>query len=1135
MQPQKISATKAFLLSLPDYGERVFQHFGIDPHNSAKQPAPSGYKGSPYFDADGIPRISFWSAQDPKTGNPLTAQTALGLVKFEKQLSTAAAIDYIAKVYDIDAATIKKEASQIVQVQRNGGAPSLPTQPHKRLNPERVLAEIRYREIPTPAEIAFVTNKTAGIVSADDLSRFGVRSVEYVHELLSVAGRPADDKKTGLSHYYAFPSGIEGYTKFITPLRKNSQGERMKSKFVTNLAGYEERGRGRRYCFGLDTLSGEPYVIFTEGEWECLILKALGYNACTFGGVSSFRFDDSVVRQLKGAGVNRCLALFDTDEPGEESARRFASQSIEGLTFGVCRIPKLDSIFTFDAKDLCDYVQAFGFDDDIRAVIDYAIHKQPAPYRHGLFERRGVSVPYREYTVTKYVSEIADEIEEALQETGKVILSAPTGAGKTFLSLRLAQEYHRRTGARVAIVMPTQIGVSQVVISANEERGRPGNEHYKEVFGISSIEGLDELSRMQARSAAVVASTYDSIDAIGLVGFLIIDEQHLLADSFEYRASAVRKVFSAIEGEGIQRILAISATPETLLCKIHGFRFIKCDAIDKIRYQVSQSTIETVSTLTDIRRRSDSLKVRIAAEIQDVIRCGRLPVVRFDDKEGLDILADYLRSIGFTSGVYRIDSDNKDDNETNGAWQSIVHKQALPEGTRVVLSTRTLDTAVSIRGTGHEIIIVNETRADAIAQFAARFRDESSVRIRCIYSKLGEESTPANASAIYEHLTEDARVRAYLCNQYEDQSSEFVRVIMELDSSAKRSGTVKGLNRVRRQGAGYVTDFVACYAEAVQKCRERSSADCLRVLRAFNEFGMMCIDVIQAGEVLAVDALKVLESIDRITARSNDRRAKIVEIMGGQDYGDFLDAVYGHTKDKSLIADIPAIADQDGFRVSREENQGNREYRNQVSELVKWHGCAKMIRLYCVLRTTEKFDHTSAVVILNLSTQKGSNGISNIRRSIGWLRLIETDWQHLTGLSKVTQEAIQTFRDKFEPGKSYSGAEIRRAAEIVRIDGLSIVSDKIAVPLFKTIFGCDSRRGAGMKYAASAGITVADYCERLGIRPPDDFKPELVQDTDSIRGGGGHTSLYTNKRLREMCEGPGPKPRNLANFEGAIS
>ncbi|MFN5865414.1 MAG: DEAD/DEAH box helicase, partial [Candidatus Kapaibacterium sp.] len=594
-QQRTLSKTKAFILSLPDGGERIFRSYGIDTGTNAKQELPIGGKGGVFSDYDGVIRVHRFS-----TGEKFDV---VGLVMNAERCDYRAARDRIAAHYNTTAAKIQESASQMLTTGRNDNKAPITIGQKRSVPISRVLAEIRFREY-TQSEREYLSSKTAGIITPEALQSFGVRGVDMVHE---ITAEGKDHKQTSLAHYFAFPSGTRGYTKLVTPKLTTRDGERIKSSFVTNVEGYAERSGGKGYAFGLNEITGATSAaIIAEGEWETCILKSLGFDAFTKGGVDSCaKLTEHEIGILRAKNITRVVALFDNDHAGHTAAATFTKQRIAGIECIAVVWPCGEHV-----KDLCDYVQLFGFDERIRTAIDSALTMQ-TPDRF-TFTRRGVTIEAQSYKVDRYVSEVSNDIDTQLRRRKRIVLSAPTGSGKTTLALNLAQDYHRRTGKRAAIVLPTQIGVAQLTNDAARARDVAGNEWHVETIGVSSAEGFDELARSRAFAAKVIVSTYDSIDTIGEdIGFLVIDEGHTFAGDYSYRPKAIEKVFTAMSIEHVEQILGLSATPETLFCKMYGFDVIRCTAAEQVRYDISFSTYESDNALSKIQgakvSRRDSL------------------------------------------------------------------------------------------------------------------------------------------------------------------------------------------------------------------------------------------------------------------------------------------------------------------------------------------------------------------------------------------------------------------------------------------------------------------------------------------------------------------------------------------------
>lgn len=1079
--------------------------------------APSGRRGSIFTHSDGRAKINFFAEH--------RRDDALDLIRAELGLSASEAMQYVAKYYNVDAATLIATAPQLAQEARNTDKAGVSKGPALKVDRKRVLIADDYRDEFTTAEIAYIHDKTAGIVTAAELVAAGVRSMRFYETLIEESPTKARRERSPWNgdheFYFSFPTSIQGYTKLITPKRTNGDGERIKASFLSNLYACDEREHGKRYAFGLDELpsggtDGVAYLI--EGEWETLIMRAKGYAAFTTGGVSQLaRFTAHEIETLTSKGIGRVVAMFDNDEAGRKALAKFTEQDAGGIELMPFSWDFAPPFVEF--KDLCEYVGHHGFDKALADAITDATRRTVTPYTVGTFTRRGVSVPALTYTIDRYASDIADDVTAVLRKDKRVLLASPTGSGKTTLALSIAQHHHKATGGRVGVLLPTQIGVSQVLNDARRYASQAGNEWHAETVGISAAEGLDEEKRAKAGRAPIVISTIDSADLIGDVSLLIVDEAHTFAMDHKFRAPAVDKVFRAMNAQSVREVLALSATPETLFCKLYGFTALRCEARRKVRYNMRVTTYGQANALacTGKTRRKDELIADVVHRAQAALRNGRRAVIRYNDIKELAKIKAALNSAG-VDGVHLITSDVKKDNTRNAAWLSIVERRALPDDCTVLLATKTLDTAVSIEGTGHEVIIVNETNADAIAQFVARFRDEVALDVTLVYHKLTDAKGTRNAEHRYLDHTDRAEAMAAFLNAYGDLSDAFSREVYQLARMAKNADIIEHAKAVRRDGATWVVDTVYCYARAVQETTECTSGDCIEALAAFAKCGIMDATFPQATQSIDMEAsalASIQEAIARTTAEHEALRERIVQEITER-HTSFLPVIYANSQDRYLRAEIPAIAGTDQFSVSEGIDE---EYADGVRDLVSFSDCEKIVARYCVMRG-DQFGHVSACELM---------GKRKETKALEWLRILEADTSELDARGKLFQDKVEAFGALFTIGKRYTGAEIQAAARKVGA-GFVGLSERTAVSLFMALFGCEGRGGKGMKYEAVRAENVASYCQRIGIAPPAPFVGMVTERPLRMVGLGSH-SILRNRIFRKECDLGPPETGEFDGFD----
>jgi hypothetical protein len=363
-----------------------------------------------------------------------------------------------------------------------------------------------------------------------------------------------------------------------------------------------------------------------------------------------------------------------------------------------------------------------------------------------MLQRAGVCIPVQELHITKHCAEspaTIAAIENAIESTPRLFLSAPTGSGKTFCMLNhLAMRHHTRTGGRTVLVVPTIALAEQI---EQEYRHLP----------LISITGNDTaLSLLEARTSSKIivctanslpkilyrpkdASKHSTQNALQQNAsqtpclleeenvLLIVDEAHKLFSDYHYRDDAMRGVMSAIERVSAEhpsnRVVCISATPNLLL---HH-------APERVRFDYLHITTElqqarSLAFCPYVCREQEAVNTILREQEHGHV------IVRINNEAALKTIQTLLLQHGMNADDIDIITSRR--RTTSLEYKSITKELKITR--RVILTTSLLDCGVNITTTDiRAVLVFDEKNPATIVQFLSRFRCVPHVRVMLFYKQ----------------------------------------------------------------------------------------------------------------------------------------------------------------------------------------------------------------------------------------------------------------------------------------------------------------------------------------------------------------------------------------------------------------
>lgn len=759
-----------------DGGALVFRHFGFDigkRYVSPFRPDAKHHNFSIFTDKRGHVFFKDFAAESAHSaGNFLKLLELYGYPDFPSQIRFAAAL------YGLHDGIHTKPFSPALLAKKRTASASESSIVESSIAESSISGSFRITSVQTAPfndeELRVLGELSGGYITQDGLEKYGARALRrYDYEGTNKNGTPYTGTKyprftlvvpSANGNYYGYC-----YFKAATysPFPHSAKNFHLKFRDYTHDV---------KFSLGFDTLRPNEAAFIVEGVKDFFVAKALGLNVFTLGGVQH-RLHSSVLAALRKNG-NSLAILFDTDFAGFSAAHRLAAslnaqnvltsppyspQTVQknSLSVQICTLPRLQQQTTKDApkpqeNDLADYVVRFGYDDELRAALSV-----PAPLASVVLEYGGVQIPAQELCITKHCAESPATIrtlERVIDETPRLFLAAPTGAGKTFVMLRhIAMNHHRKSGGRTIFVVPTIAMAEQI------------EKEYHDLPLISITGSDNALSLLEARSSArIVVCTADSLPKIlfpsdntfrnteknfveknsvenisaeknsaknisvanhsGVKNhvknqtmisplqddhlLLIVDEAHKLFSDYSYRDEAMRGVMNAMrsitEASPNNRVVCISATPNLLLYSApphERFAYLHVSAREQSKRSVAFASYqcrEQEAANTILREREHgTVVVRINSEaalktVQTLLlQNGVLP----DD---IDLITSRRRA---TSPEYR----------------HITSEHVMKR--RIILTTSLLDCGVNIYNTDiSAVLLFDEHDPATIVQFVSRFR-----------------------------------------------------------------------------------------------------------------------------------------------------------------------------------------------------------------------------------------------------------------------------------------------------------------------------------------------------------------------------------------------------------------------------
>jgi len=392
--------------------------------------------------------------------------------------------------------------------------------------------------------------------------------------------------------------------------------------------------------------------------------------------------------------------------------------------------------------------------------------------------------------VRRWLEEARRELDTALKEEGRLAIEAPTGSGKTTFFAKLP----RRTGQRVVVACPT-------VNLARQAAGK--------VRGAVAIHGRASTRRSnKAAEAKLVFCTYDTLHQLPDIHrrIVVVDEAHNLINQFgqaadtynPFRADTLRKVLELCE-QG-QRAVFLSGTMPPLLAQAIGAKLLQVHRRESNQVRVHVLEADGAS--------ADKLTAATLAELHRIdYTADRLHFVFMNNTEQLEAIRAHLIEAGHLKAeqIELITRRTVNQGKRRG-FDSIIKKEALPEGVKLVLSTCLISEGVNInnRNIGR-VLYAGPRCGDTFRQYVARFRNvpaldvwailprENNLRDRFLHGDVSRMLNRCQRSAELQVTFAEEELAEIRSAISEEESEAPEEILAHLDSIEADKGTYNSL------------------------------------------------------------------------------------------------------------------------------------------------------------------------------------------------------------------------------------------------------------------------------------------------------------------------------------------------------
>ena len=300
-----------------------------------------------------------------------------------------------------------------------------------------------------------------------------------------------------------------------------------------------------------------------------------------------------------------------------------------------------------------------------------------------------------------YATERLNSIYDKLRTHSKLLLQAPTGAGKTTLTKELEKHYNR-----IILLEPTraiakqQIGYTLVIGGVTIDKNM-------------SVESIVSTFSKMRHSGVITQNDFDN-------SLLVIDEAHEMYRSFGYRSDECSMLEQLTKM--FKYVLATTATPVVPFFKALGFYCSELVQKDQVLKNANISIINTACKKKE--GGSVDYKKMIHNCVLNSRSKGRKAYIYNVSKDNY-IIKDYHNSDRTNTMLITADTSREEYQDT---FNTILKKERAFVGNYDVLLTNSiLETGATFKDQNVDVYILFANNAASIVQACARFRDLETI------------------------------------------------------------------------------------------------------------------------------------------------------------------------------------------------------------------------------------------------------------------------------------------------------------------------------------------------------------------------------------------------------------------------
>ena len=320
--------------------------------------------------------------------------------------------------------------------------------------------------------------------------------------------------------------------------------------------------------------------------------------------------------------------------------------------------------------------------------------------------------------INKNLYEYQEEIQTILDLKGYILMTAPTGAGKTYSIVKSFKEKSKDKDRVFIILCPNRV--------QNEQNGQDYNINVV-IGGKRTEQHIQVLSAVYEKISEIMEAYRDKKIT------LVIDEAHQLIESISYREKAIKKIDEA--SKKAYNVIHLTATDRKLK------EYYTYNYIFKFDYETNQNNLDTLSIIPSKDVEENLFKL--------------LKINKNNNKKSLVFLS------GSKQNMLNISETLKKKNYNVGTitstdkhsllYRNIVEKSSIATKYDVILSTKVLECGTNIKDSNVVPIEVIENPKhfdlDSTEQKFARLRTKNQSGYILFQEKKAEEN---NIKSFYE-------------------------------------------------------------------------------------------------------------------------------------------------------------------------------------------------------------------------------------------------------------------------------------------------------------------------------------------------------------------------------------------------